>query len=127
MDIITTMNAVSSGGPTALFLILAALIFGQFQIHKDLKRRVDEIADSFIKFQLHCAENRVKNEDIDELKKLIAEISKTNMDLVSKLILRMDSRSDEYVHHQRRENLGREFRRTGKPDRGDEVNDGYEK
>ncbi|MBF0131039.1 MAG: hypothetical protein HQL75_00420 [Magnetococcales bacterium] len=127
MDIITTINAVSSGGPTALFLILAALIYGQFHIHKDLKRRVDEVSDSFMEFQLHCAENRVKNEDIDELKRMIDNVSKTNLELVSKLIVRIDSRSDEYVYHQRREDLGREFRRAGRPDRGDEVNSNYEK
>ncbi|MBF0140109.1 MAG: hypothetical protein HQL74_07500 [Magnetococcales bacterium] len=110
MDIVSAAEALTKGGPTVLFLILAAVIFWQHHSISELKKRIDHLNDEFMKFQLSYAETRVRKEDLAKVVEMIEKANNTNSEALTKIIERMD---DHATRFRRYADLERDFRRTG--------------
>lgn len=91
MDIVELVDTLLHGGPTALFLILAALIlYLNLRISK-IEQHQSTLEYTFNSFQVRYAEEKIKEDDLDEVKTLIRENRDSTKILIGKLFDKLDA------------------------------------
>ncbi|MEO5330369.1 MAG: hypothetical protein H7829_19255 [Magnetococcus sp. THC-1_WYH] len=91
MDIMAILNTLNQGGPTVLFAILAGLMWMQHVTIIGLKCNLKTLTKEFKDFQISYANEKVRQEDLEELKILIKEHNATNKELVTRVFERLDA------------------------------------
>ena len=93
MDVMSILNALNQGGPTVMFIIMGGLMWLQHLTIMSLKRDLEAITTLFSNFQVVYANERVRKDDLDEIKTLIKE----NNEATKALIARMFDKLDDHV------------------------------
>ncbi|MBF0602153.1 MAG: hypothetical protein HQL07_00500 [Nitrospirae bacterium] len=115
MDIVSTLAAITNGGPQAVFLVLAGAIWWIHHSITVISRNVDRIEKEFKDFQILHANERVRREDLDELKELLREHNATTNSIMERLMERVDAQASRCGHDCIAGfGLSRELQRTGK-------------
>ena len=95
MDVTAILNTLNQGGPTVLFLILAGLLWLQHLEVVVLKKNLEEVSTHFNTFQVAYANERVRKDDLDEIKELIKESNASTKVLIARIFERLD----DHVSH----------------------------
>ncbi|MBF0147283.1 MAG: hypothetical protein HQL84_16115 [Magnetococcales bacterium] len=115
MDITEIMHAIIKGGDGAVFLVFAAVAWWLHHGIKRLTDDLDRLTSEFKDFQIIHANERVRREDLDELKELMREHNAATNSILDRLMERVDAQATRCGHDCIAGfGLQRELKRTGK-------------
>lgn len=94
MDVMSVLNVINQGGPTAVCVVAILVIAGFLRIQhgliKDLRHDLNMVIDEFKDFQIANAKEIVRKDDVDEIKDMIRKSNDETRSLINRILERFD-------------------------------------